>query len=49
MHSFIQDSGGKEFWIEQKLSFKDVHLSISGYKIMADKFMQDLRSFLATF
>ncbi|WP_300702973.1 GDSL-type esterase/lipase family protein [uncultured Campylobacter sp.] len=49
MHNFMQESGGKDLWIEQGLSLKDVHLSIDGYKLMADKFQKDLKAFLATF
>lgn len=46
MHKFMEDSGGKSAWIEQKLSLKDVHLSISGYELMAKKMVQDLRKIL---
>lgn len=38
MHQFIQNNGGKELWIEQNLSLKDVHLTPDGYKLMADEF-----------
>ena len=43
MHKFIEDSGGKNVWIKQKLSLQDVHLSISGYELMARKMVQDLK------
>lgn len=42
MHEFMQNSGGKDTWIEQNLSLKDVHLSVDGYKLMANKFYKDL-------
>lgn len=46
MHQFMEDSGGKNVWIEHKLSLQDVHLSISGYELMAKKMIQDLRKIL---
>lgn len=46
MHEFMQNSGGKDLWIEQNLSLKDVHLTIDGYKLMADKFYKDLKQSL---
>ncbi len=46
MHQFIEDSGGKKAWIRRKLSLKDVHLSISGYELMAKKMVQDLKRVL---
>lgn len=46
MHEFMQNSGGKAFWIEQNLSLKDVHLSPSGYKMMADEFYFSLLQIL---
>ncbi|MBK1972012.1 GDSL-type esterase/lipase family protein [Campylobacter sp. TTU_617] len=42
MHSFMKDNKGKDYWISQKLSLKDVHLSIKGYEVMAKKMYQDL-------
>lgn len=46
MHKFMEDSGGKNAWIKQKLSLKDVHLSISGYELMAKKMIEDLKKIL---
>ncbi|KAA6224643.1 MULTISPECIES: GDSL-type esterase/lipase family protein [unclassified Campylobacter] len=46
MHKFMQDSGGKNFWIEQKLSLKDVHLSTKGYELMAKKFVYDFEKLM---
>lgn len=46
MHDFMQKSGGKDLWIEQNLSLRDVHLKIEGYKLMADKFYSDLSELL---
>ncbi len=46
MHKFIEDSGGKNVWIKKKLSLKDVHLSISGYELIAKKLVQDLKKYL---
>lgn len=48
MHEAMQKSGGKAFWIEQNLSLKDVHLSPSGYKAMADEFYFSLLQMLQT-
>ncbi len=44
MHQFMQDSGGKNKWIEQKLSLQDVHLTIKGYELMAKKLLDDLKN-----
>lgn len=46
MHKFMQDSGGKNKWIEQKLSLSDVHLSIKGYELMAKKLLEDLKNII---
>ncbi|WP_270993392.1 GDSL-type esterase/lipase family protein [Campylobacter upsaliensis] len=45
MHEFMQESGTKAFWIEKKLSLKDVHLSVKGYELMAKKMLDELRKF----
>ncbi len=42
MHKFIQDTGGKDKWVSQKLSLRDVHLSVKGYELMAKKLAFDL-------
>lgn len=46
MHQFMQDSGGKNKWIEQKLSLQDVHLTIKGYELMAKKMLEDLKKYI---
>ncbi|EAI9614697.1 TPA: hypothetical protein SB162_000115 [Campylobacter coli] len=46
MHQFMQDSGGKNKWIEQKLSLQDVHLTIKGYELMAKKLLDDLKKYV---
>ena len=46
MHQFMQDSGGKNKWIEQKLSLSDVHLTIKGYELMAKKLLEDLKKII---
>ncbi|TQR27357.1 GDSL-type esterase/lipase family protein [Campylobacter sp. MIT 97-5078] len=46
MHKFMQESGGKDLWIEQGYSKEDVHLSVQGYELMADKFYKDLKALL---
>ena len=46
MHKFMQESGGKNKWIAQKLSLKDVHLSIKGYELMAKKLLEDLKKYI---
>ncbi len=46
MHQFMQDSGGKNKWIEQKLSLNDVHLTIKGYELMAKKLLEDLKNII---
>lgn len=38
MHELMEQSGGKNEWIQKKLSNQDVHLSIEGYKLMAREF-----------
>lgn len=43
MHEFMQESGGKDLWIEKKLSLKDVHLTVKGYELMAKKMLGDFR------
>ncbi|TQR33087.1 hypothetical protein DMB92_03780 [Campylobacter sp. MIT 99-7217] len=43
MHNFMENTGSKNTWIENNLSLQDVHLSISGYELMADKFYKDLK------
>lgn len=47
MHELMEQSGGKNEWIQKKLSNQDVHLSIEGYKLMAREFyahfMQNLK------
>lgn len=48
MHQFMKDNKGKDYWIKQKLSLKDVHLSVKGYEIMAKKMYQDLINTLKT-
>lgn len=46
MYKFMQDTGGKNKWIEQKLSLKDVHLTIKGYELMAKKMLEDLKKYI---
>lgn len=46
MHQFMQDSGGKNKWIEKKLSLNDVHLSIKGYELMAKKLLEDFKKII---
>ena len=46
MHKFMQESGGKNKWVAQKLSLKDVHLSIKGYELMAKKLLEDLKKYI---
>lgn len=46
MHNFMQESGGKNVWIKENLSRQDVHLSIKGYELMAEKFYEDLMKIL---
>ncbi|WP_348519003.1 GDSL-type esterase/lipase family protein [Campylobacter sp. CCS1377] len=45
-NEFIEQSGGKNVWIKHDLSLKDVHLTIQGYKMMANKFYKDLKALL---
>lgn len=46
MYKFMQDTGGKDKWIKQKLSLKDVHLTIKGYDLMAKKMLEDLKQYI---
>ncbi|MCZ0772646.1 SGNH/GDSL hydrolase family protein [Campylobacter hepaticus] len=46
MHQFMQDSGGKNKWIEQKFSLNDVHLTVKGYELMAKKMLKDLKKII---
>ncbi|MBZ7967158.1 hypothetical protein H2253_03270 [Campylobacter sp. RM9756] len=46
MYKFMQDTGGKDKWIKQKLSLKDVHLTIKGYDLMAKKMLEDLKKYI---
>lgn len=46
MHQAMQNSGGKDAWIEQNLSKQDVHLTNEGYKKMADGFYFKLENLL---
>ncbi|TKX32007.1 GDSL-type esterase/lipase family protein [Campylobacter estrildidarum] len=46
MHEFMKDSGGKNEWIKQKLSLKDVHLTVKGYELMAKKMLEDLKKYI---
>ncbi|TKX32720.1 SGNH/GDSL hydrolase family protein [Campylobacter aviculae] len=46
MHQFMQESGGKNEWIKQKLSLKDVHLTVKGYELMAKKVLEDLKRYI---
>ena len=43
MSDFIAKTGGKDEWIEKKLSKKDVHLTPSGYRLMASGFYNALK------
>ena len=47
MHTAMEQNGGKELWIEQGLSNKDVHLTVEGYSLLATKFQKDFEKLLS--